>query len=390
MMAKILMTFPVRSGAERAPEAALAGPVAVLYQALPPPEIDGIRKPAKEGGYADSGADIAFVLRQAGIPVVTPVAAPRETQDRDWVFPDHPAGIAAAQAAGARVLWANTILFAGHPIEAVAGKVLIVGQRPELVQAYDDKWAANARVRQAGCSVPASLLVAEEPADDAIALGELSEASLDAHGLPFPLVVKPLRGRGSQGVCKVDNLPELIGHARALLSARSPGEGGDYPTFGRRLIVEEYLAGDELTVTVMPPGTYQRGGEAWRAESHWTLPAVARFNHQQGIAPYSGVIAIVDNSRTLSTAESDRPEVRQVLAECALAGQAIGSVAPIRIDCRRDAQGRYRLFDVNLKPNMTGAGRAGREKEDSLVCLAARALGWSYPDLLKAMLAQAW
>lgn len=36
--------------------------VAVLYQALDPPIINGIRKPKKPDGYQDSGADIAYNL----------------------------------------------------------------------------------------------------------------------------------------------------------------------------------------------------------------------------------------------------------------------------------------------------------------------------------------
>ncbi|CAG8856436.1 2728_t:CDS:1, partial [Gigaspora margarita] len=47
-------------------------PVAILYQALQPPIIDGIRKPLKPGGYSDSGADIAYSLRSDNIPIVTP------------------------------------------------------------------------------------------------------------------------------------------------------------------------------------------------------------------------------------------------------------------------------------------------------------------------------
>ena len=43
-----------------------------------------------------------------------------------------------------------------------------------------------------------------------------------------------------------------------------------------------------------------------------------------------------------------------------------------------------------MKPNMTGAGRAGREAEDSLTAIAARAIGWRYLDLLLNMTRQAW
>lgn len=61
--------------------------------------------------------------------------------------------------AGARVLWANTVLFAGHPLENVChAKVSVVGQQPEQVQLYDDKWFTNSLLRQAGLPVPSALL----------------------------------------------------------------------------------------------------------------------------------------------------------------------------------------------------------------------------------------
>ena len=43
-----------------------------------------------------------------------------------------------------------------------------------------------------------------------------------------------------------------------------------------------------------------------------------------------------------------------------------------------------------MKPNMTGAGRPGRADQDCLSAIAARADGWSYAQMLDAMLATAW
>jgi hypothetical protein len=43
-----------------------------------------------------------------------------------------------------------------------------------------------------------------------------------------------------------------------------------------------------------------------------------------------------------------------------------------------------------MKPNMTGAGRPGREAEDSLSAIAARGLGWGYADLLARMASGSW
>jgi len=72
--------------------------LAILYQATPPPIIDGIRKTMKPGGYSDSGADIAFALRSywKGGDVVTPTDTPEVTKDLDWVFPDTEEGILGA------------------------------------------------------------------------------------------------------------------------------------------------------------------------------------------------------------------------------------------------------------------------------------------------------
>jgi len=82
--------------------------------------------------------------------------------------------------------------------------------------------------------------------------------------------------------------------------------------------------------------------------------------------------------------------VMVLLEACVEAAQAVGALAPIRIDCRQDGHGAYRLFDLNAKPNMTGAGRPGRDDQDSLSAIAARAIGWDYPTLLGAMAACAW
>jgi len=343
--------------------------VAVLYQAQPPPVVRGIRKPMKPGGYTDSGADIAYVLRQVGVPVATPVATPSSAHDLDWVFPDTAAGIAQAQASGAQVLWLNTILFAGHPIEAfLAQGGRVVGQPPALVERYDDKWTTNELLRRQGLPIPPARIL-ERP--------ETLPATF-----AFPVVLKPIRGRGSAGVELIPDAAQLANRLQAVLAA------GD---FGDAVLVEQFLAGQEITITVMPPGRYLVDGQAQVQPHYWSLPPVRRFNHQAGIAPYNGTVAITENSAVLQGAELASPAVRQAMQQCATAAQLVEAKAPIRIDCRQQvAGGDYYLFDLNMKPSMTGAARPGRENQDSLSALAARALGWSYPELLTNMLRQAW
>ncbi|KAL5354004.1 hypothetical protein ACLOAV_000089 [Pseudogymnoascus australis] len=95
--------------------------VAVLHQALEAPIINGVQKPMKPGGYRDSSADIAFTLRkQAGIKVLTPSESPDPGEHTGWSFPDTESGILSALRRGATHLWANTILFAEHPLQVSA------------------------------------------------------------------------------------------------------------------------------------------------------------------------------------------------------------------------------------------------------------------------------
>lgn len=323
----------------------------------------------KPGGYADSGADIAYVLRQAGVPIITPVATPSPSRDLDWVFPDTADGIAQAQARGAQVLWLNTILFNSHPIEAyLAQGGRVVGQAPALVERYDDKRATNELLRSQGLPIPPACIL-ERPA--ALPLS-----------FAFPVVLKPIRGRGSAGVELIPDAPQLASRLQEVLAT------GD---FGTAVLVEQFLAGQEITITVMPPGRYLLGGQVQAQPHYWSLPPVRRVNHQAGIAPYNGTVAVTENSEVLQGEELASAAVRQAMQQCATAAQLTGAQAPIRIDCRQQvAGGSYYLFDLNMKPNMTGAARPGRENQDSLSALAARAIGWSYADLLTNMLRQAW
>lgn len=358
---------------------ATAKKIAVLYQALPPPMIDGVRKAPKPGGYADSGADIAFCLRQAGFELVTPCEHPDPANALEWLFPDTEQGLRAALDAGANVLWANTVLFTGHPIERYLGTVWIVGQRPACQEAVDDKFATNLLLRAKGLPVAASILVASLGSPHAFALAQLSPSFLVENGLGFPLVVKPVRGRGSQGVSRVNDQQELVRAVESLLAS------GQY---GERVIVEQYLAGEELTITVMPGHPRATGDSA--CVQALPLPPVRRFNHADGIAPYNGTVAVTANSAALPADACTLPTIRSIMDACAHAFPLLGALAPIRIDCRGDADGNFRIFDVNMKPNMTGAGRPGRDDQDNLCLIAARSLGWSYADLLTRMLDSAW
>ncbi|GJP92645.1 hypothetical protein AnigIFM56816_007121 [Aspergillus niger] len=124
-----------------------------------------------------------------------------------------------------------------------------------------------------------------------------------------------------------------------------------------------------------------------RRPRHWSTLPVVRFNHADSIAPYNGVVAVTANPQVVSEEEVQDPAFRKIMEQCENVAELIGATAPIRVDIRRFSKGSpFALFDINMKPNLTGPGRPGREDRASLTALAAAALGWDYGTLLENIL----
>ncbi len=344
--------------------------IAILYQAKPSPVLGGVQKPMKLGGYSDSGADIVYELKNNGKEVVLPVDNPDINHNFDWVFPDTFEGIQMAIDKGANTFWLNTVLYKNHVIEKFFHlDIQIVGQLPSQVDIHDDKFFTNELLRKNNIPIPKTELINSEDVKDF------------AVSMDFPVVMKPLRGRGSQGVVLVKSEKELDEQLNAIFTSKK---------YGKSVYIEQFLDGQEITVTVMPAGKYKINHQIKTFENPWPLPAVKRFNHNNGIAPYSGVVAVTENSKVLDDIDLHSPSILEVYKHCQIAAELVNIKAPIRIDCRANSNGKYFLFDVNMKPNMTGPSRPHRQNQDSLSLLAARKIGWKYIDLLANILWQAW
>ncbi|KAJ5679261.1 glutathione synthetase ATP-binding domain-like protein [Penicillium macrosclerotiorum] len=366
--------------------------VAILYQALAPPMYGGVSKPPKPGGYRDSGSDVAYTLARSGTTVLTPVESPDPANQEHWCFPDTEEGILMAVQKGATHLWANTVLFAKHPIQTSSlltpyeSQIKVIGQPPLCADQFDDKSFVNDCLRRhGGLTLPKSWTL-----DDPQAKG-IEETSLDEentkrllesiHEQDYPIVAKPVRGRGSHGVKICRNATELAEHVTQLFS-ESP-----------RVLLEEYLAGEEGTITIMPPSFQvdHVSDSSERFARHWALPPVTRFNHVNGIAPYSGNVAVTVNSRAVTDAEIEAdPAYATIMKECETVASLLQTTAPLRIDVRRfGSKSKFALFDINMKPNITGPGRPGRDDQTSLMGLAAKGMGWDYPRFLQYVLGSA-
>jgi D-alanine-D-alanine ligase len=344
-------------------------PVAVLHQAVTPPSLSGAVKPSNPFGYRDSSADIASALTQAGCEVLTPVRNPRPDVDADWTYPDTLDGITQAVSDGAEILWANTSLFDEHPMADFGSRdgLYVVGQPLDVVEKFEDKKVCQAAISAIGVPVPVQALVNVETGP---AKGQV-EAAVSTKKLTFPIIVKPVRGRGSAGVKVVDSVAEAAEHIESLVG----------PKFGSKFLLEEYLSGRELAVTVMPPGTYETADGVCSEATHWPLPAIERTGHHGGVMPFSGVVPIQSNSKPAG----DDDQLREFGRHAVRVAQFLKATAPIRIDCREDANGVIKAIDINMKPSMTGPGRPGRQQMINLSAMAAEVIGWSYTEMLAAI-----
>ena len=191
-----------------------------------------------------------------------------------------------------------------------------------MVEKFDDKAYINGKLAELpGYTLPRSWLIS----------GEKDVEQLVGSIYRFPVIAKPVRGRGSHGVKLCHGPEQFKQHAQVLL-VESP-----------LVMVEEYLAGEEATITVMPPSPdYAK---------HWSMPPVTRFNHSDGIAPYNGVVAVTANSRVVTPTKMKDPAYKKIMDECVNVAALIGTTAPIRIDARRFKDGAdFALFDINMKP----------------------------------------
>lgn len=288
--------------------------------------------------------------------------SPDPADQNQWCFPDTEEGIISAIQKGATHLWANTVLFAEHPLQTSSqlapfeSSVRVIGQPPLCADRFDDKSFTNDLLRQrGGLTLPRSWTVDDPRVSQDISNGStgLAQAQQSVQKTldevlslikenDYPIVAKPVRGRGSHGVKICENATELAEHVAHLFD-ESP-----------RVLLEEYLTGEEGTITIMPPSQERILGfeHSDRHSSHWALPPVTRFNHVDGVAPYSGKIAVTVNSRAVTAAEMEGdPAYASIMKECETVAGLLGTTAPLRIDIRRFKEGsKFALFDINMKP----------------------------------------
>lgn len=166
--------------------------------------------------------------------------------------------------------------------------------------------------------------------------------------LPGPLMVKPVHEGSSIGMSKVDrfdHFKEAVNKAAALDSA---------------VFVEQWVTGKEYTVAILD-------GQA--------LPVIGlETNHQ--FYDYEAKYLVNDTRYLLPCGlEAEKEQALQSLALSAF--NAVSCQDWGRVDLMVDELGQPQLLEVNTLPGMT---------DHSLVPMAARAAGYSFAELVMAVI----
>ena len=189
-------------------------------------------------------------------------------------------------------------------------------------------------------------------------------------GLNFPLIVKPAGEHASTGITQdsvVIDHKEMSDQAKYL-----------FKVFGGEVLVEEYLEGIELHVTVignsrhaipMPYAQVNFKGEFkdnWNVFTHNAKWNYASWEHWD--APLFCPVVL---PRKLMTKIDE-------LAKSAY--KVFGCVDVVRFDIRLDDQDNPFILDFNVNPHL------GKD-EESECWRSAKALGWSYADMIETLIA---
>ncbi|MQX36742.1 D-alanine--D-alanine ligase [Roseospira navarrensis] len=198
-----------------------------------------------------------------------------------------------------------------------------------------DKPTAKAAFAAAGIPVAADVIV-----------GPDAFADPQAEPMARPYVIKPLNEGSSVDVYVVledSNLPE---HLRT-----------DWP-FGRRAMVEQFIPGRELTVSVMGEGAEARP------------MAITEITTRRGFYDYDAKY-VTGGSRHILPADLPEGIAARCLDLSARAHRALGCRGVSRADLRLDGEALY-VLEVNTQPGMTAT---------SLVPEQAAHVGIPFPAL---------
>ncbi len=203
-----------------------------------------------------------------------------------------------------------------------------------------DKWRTKLIWRAAGIPTPPFRL-----------LGEATDFAEAVRDLGLPIMVKPAREGSSIGMTKVEraeDLPEAYRQAARC---------------DPLVLAEAFVAGPELTSAIV-------GDTA--------LPLI-RLETPRVFYDYEAKY-FSDSTRYLCPCGLDAAAETAIRQQALAAYRVLGCTGWGRVDLMLDPQGQPYFLEVNTVPGMT---------DHSLVPMAAKAVGWSFEDLVVRILESA-
>ncbi len=198
------------------------------------------------------------------------------------------------------------------------------------------------------------LSIADSVCLDHGAIGECTDWPL-----PLPLVVKPVAEGSSIGVLIYRDGEAFAEHQAAILKEAERGA----------LLFEEYIAGQELTVSVIDDG------------DHVQALGVTELFTGETFYDYTAKYSTVSGASHVCPAEIPTTLRDDLMRAACTAHQVLGLRGVSRSDFRHDpAQNRWTILETNTQPGMT---------ETSLLPEQAAQFGWSFPMLIQKILTAA-
>jgi D-alanine-D-alanine ligase len=232
-----------------------------------------------------------------------------------------------------------------------AAGVPYTGSGPAACMCASNKALAKHLMRAAGIPTPdfrGLSQTAVEHGGGAELLAEIERT------LPLPLVVKPARGGSALGVKFARSSAELPG---ALVGAFA---------YDERVLVERFIAGRDLAVSVLD-------GKA--------LPVVEAIPREEDFYDFSSRYEI-GMTTFACPAELDETTTRRAQELAVAVYELLGCTCVARVDLMLDAgTGELWVLECNVIPGMT---------ETSLLPQAADAAGIDFDELIERVLRSAW
>ncbi|MEZ5669081.1 MAG: ATP-grasp domain-containing protein [Alphaproteobacteria bacterium] len=187
-----------------------------------------------------------------------------------------------------------------------------------------------------------------------------------------PFIVKPVSGRASLHVHKIDNIADLPGCVAAV-----------HEITQNHVLIEEYLPGREFCVAVCGPVTAQ-GGRLERRDRPFAFSALERvLRPDEDIFTSMDVCPITQARLRVLDPAVDGALVAELeqLARDVFNDMCLETL--VRVDIRADAAGRLHVLEANPKPDL----KAPADGRTNLVCAGLVRHGMDYDDLVLSLLA---